>query len=161
MFDAITDNNEEIGLEDNDKSAAIIHGTWNTTNLKKWSKCTIMIDASTPNGQNRGIYVTVNKLNLRKISGSCQDYIQFISSDNKKSTRICGEYEATGNYTSDRTKSFTDNNGHIKMNIELNEHAALSVDQQFEVVVVFTAFRKGLILFVFTILLKNYMFFCL
>lgn len=149
IFDTLTDNTEEIRLEENEKSAAIIHGMWNSTNARKWSSCSILIQANRAyaflHEHTHGIYVTVNKINLRKRSGDCLDYIQFTSGDNQRSNRICGNYEATGGYTNDQTKSFTDEFGKLKMNIEFNDHVTLSGDQQFEIVVVLTAFRKGLI----------------
>lgn len=154
IFDTLTDNGPEIKLEETDRSGAIVHGIWNATTFKKWTTCSFKVDANPvyKYGRSRGIYVTVNKVKLRQWSGSgdCIDYVQFKTGDNHKSIRICGDYEATGGYTNDQTKFFIDDYGHTNVDIKFDDHAVVSGDQQFEIVLIFTAFKKGLLIITHT-----------
>lgn len=104
-----------------------------------------MADANSLFGNNRGIFATILKMKLRKSNetGECIDFLRFKRNNDLASERICGDYEASGGYTSDQTKFFADDSGRLKIHIEFDQSVPMKNTDTFEMMLVLTAYRKS------------------
>lgn len=147
-FDFITDNKPEVQLESDHRSGALVPMIWNATTLGKFDDCEFNVEAN-KYGRNRGVFATLRKMSLRKsIKGDCIDFIQFKHDTGDYSERLCGNYMASDDYSTDHSKFFADDYGRIRVSIKLDKSRPLkSPDETLEVELYLTAYNKGMIFF--------------
>lgn len=97
-FHKLINNPAVVNLGLYDKSAALIHQSWNSSNFKHLDECHFNVIATLNKEKptKRGLFVSIRKLNLRKslTSDDCVDFIQFKFGD-KKSPKFCGQLNAS------------------------------------------------------------------
>lgn len=88
----------EVHLGENDKSAALVQFSWNSSNFKRYEDCKFRVIATIIDDKtrNRGVFVSIRRLNLRKspISEDCVDFIRF-TFGKTKSPKYCGQLNAS------------------------------------------------------------------
>lgn len=90
---------KEVKLEELEKSAALIQFSWNSSNFKRYEECKFRVIATIiddKTNRNRGVFVSIRRLNLRKspISEDCVDFIRF-TFGKTKSPKYCGQLNAS------------------------------------------------------------------
>lgn len=134
-------NMPEIHLEEDEESAALVQFSWNSSNFKRYDDCRFRVVASINDDsiRNRGIFVSIRRLNLRKNPNSedCVDYIRFKFGD-AKSPKYCGQLNAS----IDDVKKiyFGESAGVIEVFLYLNKFQPLrNIDDTLDIELVFTA----------------------
>lgn len=88
----------EVHLGENDQSAALVQFSWNSSNFKRYEDCKFRVIATIIDDKtrNRGVFVSIRRLNLRKspISEDCVDFIRF-TFGKTKSPKYCGQLNAS------------------------------------------------------------------
>lgn len=89
---------QEVKLGEMDESAALIQFSWNSSNFKRYEDCKFRVIATIIDDKqrNRGVFVSIRRLNLRKspISEDCVDFIRF-TFGKTKSPKYCGQLNAS------------------------------------------------------------------
>lgn len=88
----------EVHLGENDQSAALVQFSWNSSNFKRYEDCKFRVIATIIDDKtrNRGVFVSIRRLNLRKspITADCVDFIRF-TFGKTKSPKYCGQLNAS------------------------------------------------------------------
>lgn len=140
---------KEVHLLDGDQSAALIGYSWNSSNFKKYSDCKFRVVATINDNKirNRGLFVSIRRLNLRKSLNSdiCTDYLQFTFGETK-SPKYCGQLNASVDDV--RKIHFGESGGTIEVYLSFEKHIPMNnIDDTLDVELVFTA-NEGECLFV-------------
>lgn len=132
LFDNLLTQSDPIQLK-NPERGAIFRQTWNSSSFKKFADCKFYIQAP----PSMGIYLTVSTAKLRRHSrGHCIDSIVIKKSNEKKYT-FC---DATDD--DDELRAYADNNGRMKVSINLDSTLALpTLDDTLEVQFIATVKR--------------------
>lgn len=97
-FQKILRTTRELNLGENEDSAALVKFSFNSSNFKRYDECRFKVVAKIKDDttRNRGIFVSIRRLNLRKhpISDECIDYIRF-KFGNELSPKYCGQLNAS------------------------------------------------------------------
>ncbi|XP_031637658.1 uncharacterized protein LOC116350074, partial [Contarinia nasturtii] len=140
-FNTIMRNMKEVHLGEMGDSAALVHLSWNSSTFKRIDDCKFrvvaMIDGEKQ--RNRGVFVSIRRLNLRKNSNSedCIDYIRFKFGDTK-SPKYCGQLNASVDDV--RKIYFGEGGGIIEVTLKLDRFVPLkNIDNTLDVELVFTA----------------------
>lgn len=146
MFDILTDNRPEVHLDQNSGSGAVVHQHWNATTVPKLSVCHFRVDTRRhAHGADRGVYASVRRMKLRKQpgpGGQCIDFVSFKRLNEQSSARLCGDYQASDEYTGDESKFFADESGSLYVHVELDTERPLEAGAELEVEIVLTAYEK-------------------
>lgn len=132
---------KEVHLGEMDQSAALVQFSWNSSYFKRYDECKFRVVAVTDDGKqrNRGVFVSIRRLNLRKNPSSedCIDYIRFKFGDTK-SPKYCGQLNAS---VDDVKKIyFGEGGGIIEVYLKLDKFAPLkNIEDTLDVELVFTA----------------------
>lgn len=98
-FSAFFHSMKVVRLGEMEKSAALVQLSWNSSNFKRYEDCKFRVVASINDdktNRNRGVFVSIRRLNLRKspISEDCVDFIRF-TFGKTKSPKYCGQLNAS------------------------------------------------------------------
>lgn len=135
----------EIRLGIDGQSAALVHQSWNSSSFKRFSDCHFSVTANElkPKSKQRGLYVSIRKLNLRKSprDETCIDFIQFKFSREQK--KFCGRLTTAPD---DLQKSFfVETGGFVKVKISLDRLYPLKyIEDTLDIEILFTAFEGEL-----------------
>lgn len=135
----LTNHIKEVHLGENENSAALIHYSWNSSNFKEIDKCHFRVIAQPDEKhKNRGVFVSIRRLNLRKATaGECTDYI-LLSFGKEKSPKFCGQLNSS---VDDVQKIyFGEGSGEITVYLKLDKYKPLKRDENtLDIELVFTA----------------------
>lgn len=140
-FNRLLKHMREIQLGENDQSAALIQYSWNSSNFKKYDDCRFRVTATNDvTHKNRGVFVSIRRLNLRKSpekNGECIDYIRLKFAE-EKSPKFCGKLNAS---VDDVQKIyFGESGGMIEVHLHLDKFRPLkNIDDTLDIELVFTA----------------------
>lgn len=140
-FHKILPNKAEVRLGVNDKSAALIHQSWNSSSFKRFDECSFNVDATqnVSKSRNRGLYLSIRRLNLRKSPNSdeCIDYIRF-KFGHHRSKKFCGQLNPSVDDVS--LIYFGEAGGVIKVYIFIDKSLPLkNIEDTLDIELVFTA----------------------
>lgn len=133
-----TNHIKEVHLGENENSAALIHYSWNSSNFKKIDQCHFRVIAQQDEKhKNRGVFVSIRRLNLRQATNECTDYIR-LAFGKVKSPKFCGKLNAS---VDDVQKIyFGEGSGEIMVYIKLDKYTPLKrVEDTLDIELVFTA----------------------
>lgn len=152
-FNQLYNNRPGIQLLNQSDSAASVHQIWTEDNLLDFQDCAFTVDSnlySEYGRYGRGLFVSIQKLNLRQNSkGECIDYIRF-SFDGSRTEKICGAFDVESELG--KQSFFNDGGGIIKVHIFVNKSIPLQgLQRSVEVDILFTAYESkiGIFLFLF------------
>lgn len=156
FLENFTDNTPTVSLDPDDTAdrsagGASIRQAITNSNMKRLSQCSFEVSVS---GRNRGIFATVMKTKLRRnvTTGECIDYVQFRSASGgghhgahrDESARLCGDYEATGGFTTESQQFFRTDRSKFQTILRFDASQPLTKDEdKLELHIYFTAFRMG------------------
>lgn len=133
-----TNHIKEVHLDENENSAALIHYSWNSSNFKKIHECQFRVIARPDEKhKNRGVFVSIRRLNLRKDTGECIDYIR-LAFGKEKSPKFCGQLNAS---VDDVQKIyFGEGSGEITVYLKIDKYKPLDrIEDTLDIELVFTA----------------------
>lgn len=132
---------KEVHLGENDQSAALVQFSYNSSSFKRYDDCKFRVMATINEDptRNRGVFVSIRRLNLRKnpISDDCIDFIRF-TFGKVKSPKYCGQLNAS---VDDVKKIyFGESGGTIIVEIRLDTFQPFrNIDDTLDIDLVFTA----------------------